>query len=116
MLAPMRRHMPVLVLACFLALLTAGMPASGKDKDKKAQERAAKQEARQAALDALQRGEILPLVKIMELATARVPGDIIEIEYEAGPKYEVKILTPEGRIREVKLDARTGEVLKIEDK
>jgi uncharacterized membrane protein YkoI len=104
------------LLAGFLALAGIHAPAQSKDKDRKAQERAAKQEAQQAALAALQRGEILPLARIMQIATTRVPGDIIEIEYKAGPKYEVKILTPDGRIKEVKLDARTGEITKIEDK
>lgn len=105
-----------LFLACCLAAASICAPAFGKDKDRKAEERAAKQAAQQAAMTALQRGEILPLTRIMQIATTRVPGDIIEIEYKAGPKYEVKILTPEGRIKEVKLDAKTGEITKIEDK
>jgi uncharacterized membrane protein YkoI len=112
----MQSRPPLLLLACCLALASLCAPAFGKDKDRKAQERAAKQQAQQEALAALQRGEILPLARIMQIATTRVPGDIIEIEYKAGPKYEVKILTPEGRIKEVKLDARTGEITKIEDK
>jgi len=113
----MHPRLPFLLLACCLALASlCTPPAHGKDKDRKAQERAAKQQAQQAALTALQRGEILPLARIMQIATTRVPGDIIEIEYKAGPKYEVKILTPEGRIKEVKLDAKTGEITKIEDK
>mgnify|MGYP000909762227 CR=1 FL=1 len=111
-----RPALAVLVaLACLPALSVAPLPSLGKDKDRKAEERRAKQEAQRAALAALQRGEILPLARIMQIATARVPGDIIEIEYKAGPKYEVKILTPDGRIKEIKLDARTGEVIKIED-
>lgn len=112
----MSSRLTFLLLACCLTLAGFGTPALGKDKDRKAQERAAKQQAQQAALAALQRGEILPLARIMQIATTRVPGDIIEIEYKAGPKYEVKILTPEGRIKEVKLDAKTGEITKIEDK
>lgn len=112
----MHSRLPLLLLACCLAVAGLCTPAYGKDKDRKAQERAAKQQAQRDALAALQRGEILPLARIMQIATTRVPGDIIEIEYKAGPKYEVKILTPEGRIKEVKLDARTGEITKIEDK
>ena len=71
--------------------------------------------AQQAALAALQRGEILPLARIMAIATSTVPGDIIEIEYKAGPKYEVKILSRTGRVIEMKIDARTGEILAMED-
>ena len=112
----MHSRLPFLFLAGCVALASVCVPALGKDKDRKAEERAAKQQAQQAALAALQRGEILPLARIMQIATTRVPGDIIEIEYKAGPKYEVKILTPDGRIREVNLDAKTGEIIKIEDK
>jgi len=112
----MHSRLPLLFLACCVAMASTCVPAFGKDKDRKAEERAAKQQAQQAALAALQRGEILPLARIMQIATTRVPGDIIEIEYKAGPKYEVKILTPNGRIREVNLDAKTGEIIKIEDK
>lgn len=68
--------------------------------------------------EALQRGEVLPLVKILAIATEQVPGDVIEVELEDEKKalvYEIKILTSTGRVREVKIDARTGKVLKIED-
>ncbi|KAF1685358.1 hypothetical protein B1992_12565 [Pseudoxanthomonas broegbernensis] len=112
----MRLFLPILLVASSLALAVAPTPSLGKDKDRKAEERRAKQQAQEAALAALQRGEILPLARIMQIATSLVPGDIIEIEYKAGPKYEIKILTATGRIRELKLDARTGEVIKIKDK
>ena len=49
----------------------------------------------------------------------RVPGDVVEVELEHGKhhgwEYEVKVLTAQGRVREVKLNARTGEVRKVED-
>lgn len=67
---------------------------------------------------AVQRGELLPLPRIMALALARVPGDILKTELEAdrgGLVYEVKILAANGRVREVKLDARTGRILRVED-
>ena len=44
--------------------------------------------------------------------------DVIEVELErknAALIYEIKVLTQTGRVREVKIDARTGSVLKIED-
>ena len=68
--------------------------------------------------EALQRGEVLPLVKILAIADQQVPGDVIEVELEdehGALVYEIKILTGNGRVREVKIDARTGAVLKIED-
>jgi uncharacterized membrane protein YkoI len=68
--------------------------------------------------EALQRGEVLPLVKILAIANKEVPGDVIEVELEDEREalvYEIKILTGTGRVREVRIDARTGTVLSIED-
>jgi len=68
--------------------------------------------------EALQRGEVLPLVKILAIAGQQVPGDVIEVELEDENKvliYEIKVLTDTGRVREIKIDARTGAVLSIED-
>jgi uncharacterized membrane protein YkoI len=68
--------------------------------------------------EALRRGEVLPLVKILAIANKQVPGDVIEVELEDEDRaliYEIKILTSTGRVREVKIDARTGTVLTIED-
>lgn len=107
-----RRFLLISALASVLAV--SGM-ATAQSNDK-AHRKAAKRKAQQDALRALQNGEILPLMRVLEIALAQVPGKVIETEYKVGPKYEIKILTPEGRIREVKLDARTGEVLKIKDK
>jgi len=42
---------------------------------------------------------------------------VVKVELEQEPwgiKYEVKILTPSGRVREVELNARTGAIVKIE--
>jgi uncharacterized membrane protein YkoI len=67
---------------------------------------------------AVQRGELLPLPRIMALAQARVPGDVVKTELEAKHGrliYEVKILTPNGSVQEVKLDARAGTILRVED-
>ena len=67
---------------------------------------------------AVQRGELLPLPRIMALAQARVPGDVVKTELEAKRGqliYEVKILTRNGSVQEVKLDARNGRILRVED-
>lgn len=98
-----------------LGLLVLTGAAGAGDIGDKAARKAAKRQAQEEALQALQRGEILPLNQVLEIATREVPGKIIEVEYKAGPKYEVKVLAADGRIREVKLDARTGLVLGIED-
>jgi len=93
-----------------LALAVAALPASAKtDKEKLDQ---------QAASAALARGEILPIVRILGFATAKVPGDVLKVKLERKPtgfRYEVKILAQNGHVREVKLDARNGHILSIED-
>ena len=43
-------------------------------------------------------------------------GELLEPLYEPVPAhYEIKILTDGGRLREIKIDARTGAVIEIED-
>jgi len=90
-----------------LSTLSFGVPTAFADKKEQ-----------QVVREALQRGEVLPLVKILAIASQHVPGDVIEVELEqedSGLIYEIKILTGNGRVREVKIDARTGAVVNIED-
>jgi len=71
------------------------------------------------ARGALQRGEVLPVERVLALAHQHVPGDVIGVRLEphrgGGLTYEIRVLTPSGQIREVVLDARTGGFLKIEE-
>lgn len=68
---------------------------------------------------AVARGELLPLPKILALAQARVAGEMLEVELERDDGrlvYEIKMLASvNGRVREIKLDARTGALIEIED-
>ncbi|MBL8475339.1 MAG: PepSY domain-containing protein [Methyloversatilis sp.] len=64
-----------------------------------------------------QRGEILPLERISELAKAVRPGKLIDIDLERKRElwiYELELLDDQGRVWEMKLDARNGELLKLE--
>ena len=59
-------------------------------------------------------GEILPLEKILERARKERPGEVLETELErkgARHVYEVEILDAQGRVWELKFDARSGELL-----
>jgi uncharacterized membrane protein YkoI len=61
---------------------------------------------------------ILPLVRILAIARARAPGEVIEVELDeedGRPEYEVKILTADGRSIEMKIDAVTGTIRKSEE-
>ena len=101
--------------ALVLISLAAPVTVGASDPDAKRDEKALKKRAQEEAILAMRRGEILPLVRILEIANQHVAGDVIEVEYKGGPKYEIKILTATGRVREVKLNARTGALLEIED-
>jgi|GEM_PF-139985 len=99
----------VLVLfVAALALMTLTLPA-------KAGEDVSHVEARklQAA------GEILSFEKISEIARTIKPGDILETELERSRKsglyiYEVEILDANGVVWELDINARTGELIKME--
>lgn len=71
------------------------------------------------ARQALQRGQILPLTRILEIVHARVPGTVIKVKLDDKDddrfEYEVKVLTASGRVMEVEIDARTGRILEIEE-
>ena len=67
----------------------------------------------------LQRGEVLPIERVLSLASGHLPGDIIGVRLEPNRSgalfYEIKILTPSGQIRDLVLNARTGEFVKVEN-
>jgi uncharacterized membrane protein YkoI len=67
---------------------------------------------------AVARGVVMPLPRILDIAQHRVPGEVLKVELEELSDrlgYEVKVLTADGRVQEIKLDARTGAILKVEN-
>jgi uncharacterized membrane protein YkoI len=70
------------------------------------------------ARQALKAGEVLPIAKILELVAQHLPGDVIEVQLDERRgrlEYEIRVLTPSGRVRELVLDARTGAFVRFED-
>ena len=71
------------------------------------------------ARGALQRGEVLPVERVLALAHQQIPGDVIGVRLEphrgGALTYDIRVLTQSGQIREVVLDARTGAFMKIEE-
>ena len=58
-------------------------------------------------------GKILPLEEILKRNAINTQGRVIEVELEqkrGAYVYEIKVLRPDGRYRELKIDARTGSV------
>lgn len=67
---------------------------------------------------AIARGEILPLTTILDRTLPQIKGRIVEIEFEiedGRPIYEIYIVNSEGRRLEYEIDARTAEILGLED-
>jgi uncharacterized membrane protein YkoI len=72
------------------------------------------------ATQALREGKILSLSEILERVEGVIGNNILEVEMEhedEGLVYEVYFLDPEGRRREIYVDAVTGKILmqKIDD-
>ena len=71
------------------------------------------------ARGALQRGEVLPINRLLSITAQYLPGDVVEVRLEprrdGALLYEIRVLTPSGKIRELLLDARTGDYVGIED-
>jgi uncharacterized membrane protein YkoI len=73
------------------------------------------------ARQALTEGRIRPLAEITNSFKAQFAGEIVGVELEVKVKaangfvYEFKVLTPDGKLKEVKVDAKTAKILKIED-
>lgn len=62
-------------------------------------------------------GQILALEEILKRNESNLGGRIIEIEIEQKRGvyvYEIKVLRADGRYRELKIDARTGALLREE--
>ncbi len=67
---------------------------------------------------ALREGHVRPLSDILAAVKDRFDGEVIDIGFErTGGRYvyEIKVLQASGRLREVYVDAASGEILKIED-
>ena len=64
-------------------------------------------------------GDIVALETILEKARQDQPGRVIETELEREGKryvYEIKIVDDKGGVHKLKYDARTGELIKRQDK
>jgi uncharacterized membrane protein YkoI len=66
---------------------------------------------------ALEAGEILPLGDILATAEASRPGRVIEIELDRDDGrwiYELELVSPEGFLYEMEIDAASGTILEVE--
>ncbi len=70
------------------------------------------------ARGALQRGEVLPLARILSIVEEETDGRVIEVEFERDDGrwvYELELLLPDGSLVELEVDAATARILERED-
>lgn len=70
------------------------------------------------ARDAVARGEILPLAEVLRRLQTSHPGRVVEVELEYSDQrltYEVELVTTDGRLIEVDMNAATGEIVKLDE-
>ncbi len=87
-----------------LAALLCGSAAAWASTDDHEQARAA-----------LQSGEVLPLQQLLGRVAREHPGQVLELELERDRErwiYELKLLQPGGEVVKLKVDARSGAVLR----
>lgn len=68
---------------------------------------------------AFQAGEVMPLRTLLDKIEKDYPGQVLEVELEREQQqwyYEVKMLSDEGRLQKLIVDAKTGEVMGIKQK
>ncbi len=104
MLGGMIPRTGLLLCALLLAGSATGAPPQRPPAPDKAQDR---------ARDAVLRGEILPLERILAMARARHAGDVVGVELD-GDEYEIEILRPDGVVVELEYDARSGRLIEEE--
>ena len=71
------------------------------------------------AREALAQGKILPLRQVLEQVERQYQGQALKIEFEEDEGrylYEIRLLQSDGRMAKLKIDAHTGEVLRIKRK
>lgn len=95
----MRRPLAIIALA-IVALAPAAAPSVRADEDA------------DRARDAVVAGRYVPREEIIEDATSRYPGRVVEVELD-DDEYEVEILLSDGVKVELEYDARTGELLEV---
>lgn len=65
--------------------------------------------------EAVQRGELASLDSIIEDALRRVPGRVVDVEFDLeDDEYEIEILDAEGRVWELEYRASSGEFKDME--
>lgn len=114
----MRLSAPLLLGSLCAAAFLAPLAADGQGAPPPGHDTPSLDPDFERAFGAVQRGEIMRLSEILPRIEAEFGGRTIETEIETDNGrwvYEMEILTADGRLFEVDVDAVTGEVVKTEE-
>lgn len=105
------RGLAVLAVLVAAALVTGTpLPVGARDQDELRRD-----EVRQA----VEAGDIRSLADILKAIRGKLPGEVtgVEIEHEKDRwRYELRVVDGQGRLFEVYVDARSGEIERIKEK
>ena len=69
---------------------------------------------RDRARDAVRRGEIVPLDRVMTKVQRRYPGRVLNVRLDGRRLiYHLRMLTRRGRVLRIAVDARTADILSV---
>ncbi|MDA9433999.1 peptidase [Bradyrhizobium sp. CCBAU 51627] len=94
-----------MILAAALVAASSGAPSLARDHD----------DARQA----VEAGEIRPFADILNVVKEKLPGEVVgvKLEREAGAwMYELRVVDDQGRLFEIHVNAKSGEVERAREK
>jgi uncharacterized membrane protein YkoI len=101
------------LLAASVAVLIVGITPALTDKGGRGDH-----DDRKTVESARERGDVLPLARIVELLRAQgMQGEVLEVELEDDDGrliYEIYLLGDDGRRREIKVDPATGRILDMD--
>ena len=107
----LRRNLTVLALL----LAGAALAAAPRMADARDQDELRRDEVRRA----VETGEIRSLADILKAVRGKLPGEVagVEIERKDGRwRYEFRVVDGKGRLFDVYIDARSGEIERIKEK
>jgi uncharacterized membrane protein YkoI len=105
-MAVLARRSLLLALALVLA---GGFTAYADDENER-------DDDHEQALHALEQGQVRPLADILADIGDQLDGDVVSVEFERSGNryiYEFKVVTADGSLREVFVDAASAEILNV---
>lgn len=107
------RALRLLVPSFLLFVASTIGPAPAWSDDSESEE----EQDHERAREAVERGEALPLDRVLDAVRLQVDGQIIGVEFEKEDGqwvYEIRVVDPGGRVIEVLADARTARIVNVE--